>query len=70
LFFLARAFPPILPTSQLTIAAASRASIAKFNKALSNTAPARGFGTQVIERSVAYMLGGSARLNFASDRAD
>jgi len=32
--------------------------------------PTRGFGTEVIERNLAYMLGGSARLSFASDGAD
>lgn len=35
-----------------------------------NVAPARGFGTEVIERNLAYMLGGSARLSFAPDGAD
>lgn len=35
-----------------------------------DVAPARGFGTEVIERSLAYMLGGSARLAFAPDGAD
>lgn len=37
---------------------------------IEDTAPARGFGTEVIERSLAYMLGGSARLTFASDGVD
>lgn len=37
---------------------------------IENVAPARGFGTEVIERSLAYMLGGSARLTFAPDGAD
>jgi PAS domain S-box-containing protein len=32
--------------------------------------PPRGFGAEVIERNLAYMLGGSARLSFASDGAD
>lgn len=32
--------------------------------------PTRGFGTEVIEKNLAYMLGGSARLSFASDGAD
>ncbi|MFO1123831.1 MAG: PAS domain-containing protein [Methylocystis sp.] len=32
--------------------------------------PNRGFGTEVIERNLAYMLGGSARLSFAPDGAD
>jgi two-component sensor histidine kinase/PAS domain-containing protein len=35
-----------------------------------DVAPARGFGTEVIERNLAYMLGGSARLSFAPDGAD
>jgi two-component sensor histidine kinase len=35
-----------------------------------DVAPARGFGTEVIERSLAYMLGGSARLSFAPDGVD
>lgn len=35
-----------------------------------DVAPARGFGAEVIERSLAYMLGGSARLTFAPDGAD
>jgi two-component sensor histidine kinase/PAS domain-containing protein len=35
-----------------------------------DVAPARGFGTEVIERSLAYMLGGSARLAFAPDGVD
>lgn len=35
-----------------------------------DVAPARGFGTEVIEKSLAYMLGGSARLAFAPDGAD
>jgi two-component sensor histidine kinase/PAS domain-containing protein len=32
--------------------------------------PPRGFGAEVIERNLAYMLGGSARLTFAPDGAD
>ncbi|MGJ0504153.1 MAG: sensor histidine kinase [Methylocystis sp.] len=32
--------------------------------------PTRGFGAEVIERNLAYMLGGSARLSFAPDGAD
>ncbi|TLG79074.1 HWE histidine kinase domain-containing protein [Methylocystis sp. B8] len=35
-----------------------------------DVAPVRGFGAEVIERSLAYMLGGSARLTFAPDGAD
>lgn len=35
-----------------------------------DVAPARGFGAEVIERDLAYMLGGSARLSFAPDGAD
>jgi two-component sensor histidine kinase/PAS domain-containing protein len=35
-----------------------------------DVAPARGFGTEVIEKNLAYMLGGSARLSFAPDGAD
>lgn len=37
---------------------------------IENLAPARGFGTEVIERSLAYMLGGTARLTFAPDGLD
>jgi two-component sensor histidine kinase len=35
-----------------------------------DVAPARGFGTEVIERNLAYLLGGSARLAFAPGGAD
>jgi two-component sensor histidine kinase len=37
---------------------------------IDDVAPVRGFGTEVIERNLAYMLGGSARLAFAPDGAD
>jgi two-component sensor histidine kinase/PAS domain-containing protein len=35
-----------------------------------NAEPTRGFGTEVIERNLAYMVGGSARLAFAPDGVD
>jgi two-component sensor histidine kinase/PAS domain-containing protein len=37
---------------------------------MEDVAPSRGFGTEVIERNLAYMLGGSAKLTFAPDGAD
>ncbi len=37
---------------------------------IEDIAPARGFGSEVIERSLAYMLGGKAQLTFAPDGVD
>ncbi len=37
---------------------------------IENVAPSRGFGIEVIERSLAYMLGGTAQLIFAPDGVD
>jgi hypothetical protein len=37
---------------------------------IDDAAPARGFGTEVIEKNLAHILGGSAQLAFAPDGAD